>query len=189
MWYTMDSIDDFPLCWYGVPYRPRNFLEYAKELGIAGKPHLGVYCMPIVFRNIQLVFEADTGIRMRIEQVWGRPDYLVLAFYSNREVAKITLEKALEIEELLNDLDYPEHTKLRWWPDYYETVSVSWTLLPPWLDTEDVLYKALMQGESVHLPVPIEDERLFYTFVMFRQILYGWSCWLLDPFNPINTLL
>ena len=109
---------------------------------------------------------------MRLEQVWGRPDYLVLAFYSNREVADITLEKALEIEELLEEMDYPEYTKLRWWPDYYETVSVSWTLLPPWLDTEDAPYKALMQGESVHLPVPIEDERLFYTFIMFRQILY-----------------
>ena len=119
------SVRELPLCWYGIELLPKNVLDLAIELGLAVRnEENGRFSWGDTFYALRDDFEAETGVRFELRDVWGAstgPSPIV-GFFSNWEVEAVTMRQMGHIEGLLGMMGYPDGYKVRWYPDIDETV-------------------------------------------------------------------
>ncbi|PIL23428.1 hypothetical protein GSI_14739 [Ganoderma sinense ZZ0214-1] len=114
---------EIPLCWYGVPFDRDLIYPYTERIGLASyyKEQM-LRCQPgdlDVFRtwvNMVKWFEKLTGLKLDLNQVWGRPTP-ILTFFSNHELPRITKKQVSRIYDLLDDMDYDENSGPMWYLD------------------------------------------------------------------------
>ncbi|KAI0738356.1 hypothetical protein C8Q80DRAFT_273189 [Daedaleopsis nitida] len=119
-------LNDIPLCWFGVPFLLSKVIDYAKEYGFdcpATAPFLA--CVPRAvdpgksWHNICKYFYQQTGINLRIREVWDR-QLPILVFWTNRELVYIKDANFQQVRMLLTDMGYREDYPMRWYLDRLE---------------------------------------------------------------------
>ena len=112
-----------PLCWYGLPFFSNLVFAYAKRIGIAEylsedtfQSKAGTLDIYQTWANLDLWFRRKSGLRMQFKLVWGR-SRMILTFFSNHEIPRMTDEMWGQICDLLDDIGYPWECQTQWYLD------------------------------------------------------------------------
>ncbi|RPD54557.1 hypothetical protein L227DRAFT_580371 [Lentinus tigrinus ALCF2SS1-6] len=114
--YVECDVKQLPIVWFGAPYEEDKVISFAiaNGFGDKGDPNDELYAASLTWVNLVKQFYRRFGIYLRIEEVWGLKDNLGLAFYSNRDMLKITKRQRLLVQSTYRAMGY-EDEDMQWW--------------------------------------------------------------------------
>ena len=119
----VDNPLKLPLCWYEVTFLDNLVFDYTERIGIAkylrrdmGKLQAGELDILGTWANFVRWFRNKSGLNMQFKGVWGH-ETMILTFFSNHEIPRMTDEMWGQICDLLDDIGYPWEYQTQWYLD------------------------------------------------------------------------
>ncbi|RPD54556.1 hypothetical protein L227DRAFT_534420 [Lentinus tigrinus ALCF2SS1-6] len=116
------DVKQLPVVWFGAPYEEDKVIPFAIANGFGVKRSQGdMYSASLTLVNLIEQFYKRFGIYLRMQEVWGLKDNLVFAFYSNRDMRKLTKRQLRVVLRTIEAMGFDDEDVL-WWLDRDEEV-------------------------------------------------------------------